>query len=69
MFCALVLWQIQGVHCVFFEDFKIFRTLASLCFPSVSVCVHQRCSKTGRVQKSHKILRKNKVFDEHPVRK
>ena len=25
---------------VFFEDFKIFRTLAFLCFLSVSVCVH-----------------------------
>ena len=25
-------------YCVFFKDFKIFRTLA--CFPSVSVSVH-----------------------------
>ena len=39
------------------EYFKIFRTLAFLCFPSVSVCTHcrqvehQRCSRTGRVQK------------------
>ena len=24
----------------FLEDFKMFRTLAFLCFPSVSVCVH-----------------------------
>ena len=29
-------------YCVFFEDFKIFRTLSFLCFPSVSVCVHTR---------------------------
>ena len=27
-------------YCVFFDDFKIFWTLASLCFPLVSVCVH-----------------------------
>ena len=59
----------------FFEDFKIFRTLAFLCFLSVSVCVHtytrqvehQRCSRTGRVQKKHKILRKNTIFNEHTV--
>ena len=41
--------------------FKTFRTLFSL---GVSVCTHtrqvenQRCSRTGRVQKNHKILRK-----------
>ena len=53
-------------YCIFLKDFKIFRTLAFFCFPSVSVCVHthtrqvenQRCSRTGRVQKNHKILRK-----------
>ena len=28
---------------------------------------HQRCSRTGRVQKNHKILRKNTIFNEHPV--
>ena len=27
-------------YCVFSEDFKIFQTLAFLCSPSVSVCVH-----------------------------
>ena len=27
-------------YCVFSKDFKIFRTLAVFCFPSVSVCVH-----------------------------
>ena len=54
-------------YCVFFEDFQIFRSLAFLCFPLVSrqfvythtrQVEHQRCSRTGRVQKSHKILRK-----------
>ena len=57
-------------YCVFFEDFKIFRTLFSL---GVSMCTHtrqvehQRCSRTDRVQKNHKILRKNTIFNEHPV--
>ena len=27
-------------YCVFSKDFRIFRTLAFLCFPLVSVCVH-----------------------------
>ena len=27
-------------YCVFSENFKIFQTLAFLCYPSVSVCVH-----------------------------
>ena len=47
-------------YCVFSEFLKIFWTLFSL---GVSVCTHtrqvehQRCSRTGRVQKNHKILR------------
>ena len=28
---------------------------------------HQQCSRTVRVQKIHKILRKNTIFNEHPV--
>ena len=40
-------------------------------FP-LSVCTqwqvkHQRCSKTCRVQENHNILRKNTIFNEHPV--
>ena len=37
------------------------------------MCTHarqvenQRCSRTGRVKKNHKILRKNTIFNEHPV--
>ena len=27
----------------------------------------QRCSRTGKVQKNHKILKKNTIFNEHPV--
>ena len=56
---------------VFFsEDFKIFRTLFSL---GISVCTHtrqvenQRWSRTERVKKNHKMLRKNTIFNEHPV--
>ena len=58
---------------VFFENFKIFRTLSFLFFPSVSVYVHTRqvehqgCSRTGRVQKNHKTSRKNTFLNEHPV--
>ena len=56
---------------VFSDDFNIFRTRAFLCFPSVSVCVHthtrqvenQRCSRTGRVQKNHNILRIKHVMN------
>ena len=60
-------------YCVFFENLKLFRTLAFLCFPPVSVCVHtrqvehQRCRRTGRVQKNPEILRKNTLFNEHTV--
>ena len=28
---------------------------------------HQRCSRTDRVQKNHRILGKNTIFNEHPV--
>ena len=57
----------------FFEDFKIFRTLASLFSLGVSVrthtkqAEHQRCSRADRVQKNHNILRKNTILNEHPV--
>ena len=52
-------------YCVFSEFLKIFRSLFLL---GVSVCTHTRqvenprCSRIGRVQKSHKILRKNYNF-------
>ena len=28
---------------------------------------HHRCSRAGRVQKNHKILRKNTISNENPV--
>ena len=28
---------------------------------------HQRCSRTGRVEKNHNILRKYPIYNEHPV--
>ena len=43
----------------FSEDFKIILSLFSLC--------HQRCGRTGRVQKIQNFLRKNTIFNEHPV--
>ena len=36
-----IMYRVFIKYCVFFRRFwNIFRTLASLCFPSVSVCVH-----------------------------
>ena len=39
-----IMYRVFMKYCIFFEDFKIFRTLAFLCFPSVSVWVYT----TGR---------------------
>ena len=61
-------------YCVFSEDFKLFRTLAFLCFPSVSVCVHTPAGRTPVLQqnlqsteKSQNFLEKNTIIKEHPV--
>ena len=61
-------------YCVFFEDFKIFRTLTSLCFPSVSLCVHkpgkQNTSSPAELTECRKITKfegKNTLFNKHPV--
>ena len=59
--------QLQGLHQIlcFFRRFKnIPNSGLSLFSLGVSVCTHtrqvenQRCSRTGRVHKNHKILRK-----------
>ena len=34
------LYRVFIKYCVLFQDFKIFRSLVYLCFPSMSVCVH-----------------------------
>ena len=39
----LGMYRVFIKYCVFFQYLKIFRTLALLCFPSVSVCVHAPC--------------------------
>ena len=44
MLVGEVIYRVFIKYCVFSKDFKIFRTLAFLCFPLVSVCVHT----TGR---------------------
>ena len=36
-----VYYRVFIKYCVFSEDFKIFLTLAFLCFPSLPVCVHK----------------------------
>ena len=59
-------------YCVFFEYLKYSVLLPFSVFPRWQ-CVHtrqvehQRCSRTGRVQKIYKILRKITIFNEHPV--
>ena len=71
-----VFFFIQGVHLIlcFFRSFKnISDSGLSLFSLGVSVCTlarqvgHQHCSRSGRVQKNHKILRKKHNFNEHPV--
>ena len=60
-------------YCVFKKIFKFILDSGLSRFPlGVSVCTqwqveHQRCSRTGRVQKNHNIVRKNTIFNEHPV--
>ena len=71
---AVTIYSVFIKYCVFSEDIKIF---PDSCLPlfslGVSVCTHarqvehQRYSRTGRVQKILKNLRKNTIFNEHPV--
>ena len=60
-------------YCIFSKILKYILDSGLSRFPLVvSVCTqwqvkHQRCSITCRVQKNHNILRKNTIFNEHPV--
>ena len=61
------------LNIVFFQKILDYSELWSFSVSlGVSVCTHtmqlehQRGSRTDRVQKNHKILRK-KIFNEHPV--
>ena len=66
----MFIYRVFIKYCVFSEDFKIFLTLFPL---GVSVCTRTRqvenlrCSRTDNIQKNQKILRKNTIFNEHPV--
>ena len=53
-------------YCVFFEDFKIFRTLAFLCFVSVSVCVvyTQQAGRPQALQQNWQSSEKSQNFKE-----
>ena len=61
-----------SLNIAFFLKILKYSGLFSLC---VSVCTparkveYQRWSRIGRVQKNHKVLRKNTILNEHPVRK
>ena len=59
---------------IVFLDFKIYSGLRPLGFPSVSMSVHNGRSNTSAAaaelaefRKNHNILRKNTLFNEHPV--
>ena len=61
-------------YCVFSRSFKNIPDPGLFLFSlGFSVCTHtrqvenQRCSRTGRVQKNHKILRENTIFNENPI--
>ena len=61
-------------YCVFFEDFKIFRTLLFSVFPRCQCVYAHQAGRTPALQQNWqssekllKILWKNKIFNEHPV--
>ena len=56
----------SSLNIVFFStDSKIFRTLAFLCFPSVSVCVYTcRAGRTSALQQNWQGLEKSQNFKE-----
>ena len=60
-------------YCVFSKILK-YTGLLSLsvftwcqCGTHTGQVEHQRCIRTGKVQKNHNILMKNTIFNEHPV--
>ena len=60
-------------YCVFSKILKYIPDSGLSQFPlGVSVCTqwqgkHQHCRRTGRVKNNNSILRKNTIFNEHPV--
>ena len=58
-------YRVFTKYCVFSEDFKIFRTLAFLCFSLVSVCVHtpgrQNTSAAAELAEFRKITKLKKT--------
>ena len=60
-------------YCVFSKILKYISDSDLSRFPlGINVCKqwhvkHQHCNRTGRVQKNQNILRKNTIFNEHPV--
>ena len=61
-------------YCVFSEDFKIFLTLAFLCFRFVSVRVHcthtrqvEQYSRTVKSSEKSQNFKEKTICNEHPV--
>ena len=52
-------------YCVFSKDFRLFRTLVLLCFPSVSVCVHtHQAGRTPALDQNSQSSEKSQNFKE-----
>ena len=74
-FCFIIhiIYRVFIKYCVFPKILKYSGLWLFSVFPRCQcVYTHQagrtpRCSRTGRVQKNYKILRKNTIFNEHPV--
>ena len=64
------LYRVFIKYCVFFEDFKIFRSLFSL---GVNVCHTHQAGRTPALQQNWQNLeksqnyKKNTIINEHPV--
>ena len=60
-----VMYSVFIQYCFFFEYFEIFRTLAFLCFPSVSVCLYtHQAGRTPALQQNWQSTEKSQNFKE-----
>ena len=69
-----LLYRVFIKYCVFSKilkyipDFGLSRCVHwTSCLDHKMQVEHQRCIRTGRVKKSHNILRENTIFKQHPV--
>ena len=66
--CIILNYALLIKYFVFSKDFKIFRTLASLCSPSVSVCVHtHKAGRTPALQANCQSSENLQIFKEKHI--